>query len=152
MFHFARFSSHTYVFSMRYPLKRLRAERVGFPIRTSPGQSLFGSSPRHFGPYAVLLRLLVSRHSPCALVEIAHNENTQECFHCSLHHATPLQEMNVTRPVPFWYKVQLIALPTLFDFDCYCELSKYAASAEYNPDQRMHPDSRIPTVASVYLD
>ncbi len=63
MFHFARSSSYTYVFSIWYPLKRM-----GFPIRKSSGQSLLGSSPRLIAPCHVLLRLLVSRHSPYALI------------------------------------------------------------------------------------
>ena len=70
---------------------------MGFPIRTPPGHRLFGISPRLFAPYNVLLRLLVSRHPPCALVEIAHNENTKLCFRCNiiflvLLHVIPLQE------------------------------------------------------------
>ena len=43
------------------------AEAVGFPIRTSPDQRLLGISPKHFAAYHVLHRLLVPRHSPCAL-------------------------------------------------------------------------------------
>src|SRR5574343_1832471 len=39
MFQFTRFASHTYVFSVRYL-------SVGFPIRKSPDQSLFASSPK----------------------------------------------------------------------------------------------------------
>src|SRR3979490_3112267 len=42
--------------------------RVGFPIRKSPDQSLLGSSPRLIAAINVLHRLLVPRHSPCALV------------------------------------------------------------------------------------
>ncbi len=43
------------------------AEAVGFPIRTSPDQNLLGGSPRLIAAYYVLRRLLVPRHSPCAL-------------------------------------------------------------------------------------
>src|SRR4029077_8191717 len=42
--------------------------RVGFPIRKSPDQRLLGSSPRLIAAINVLHRLLVPRHSPCALV------------------------------------------------------------------------------------
>ena len=42
--------------------------RVGFPIRKSPDQRLLGSSPRLIAAIHVLHRLLVPRHSPCALV------------------------------------------------------------------------------------
>ena len=39
----------------------------GFPIRKSPGQSLFSSSPKLIAAYRVLLRLPVPRHPPSAL-------------------------------------------------------------------------------------
>ena len=39
----------------------------GFPIRRSPDQSLFDSSPRHIAAYHVLHRLSTPRHPPCAL-------------------------------------------------------------------------------------
>ena len=42
--------------------------RVGSPIRTSPDQSLFGSSPRLFAAYHVLHRLPPPRHPPYALI------------------------------------------------------------------------------------
>ena len=41
--------------------------RLGFPIRTSPDQSLFSNSPRLFAAYHVLHRLLTPRHPPVAL-------------------------------------------------------------------------------------
>ena len=37
---------------------------LGFPIRISPVQSLFGSSPELFAAYHVLHRLLAPRHPP----------------------------------------------------------------------------------------
>ena len=39
----------------------------GFPIRRSPDQSLFDSSPRHIAAYHVLHRFLTPRHPPCTL-------------------------------------------------------------------------------------
>ena len=39
----------------------------GYPIRRSPDQSLFVSSPEHIADYHVLHRLLVPRHPPYAL-------------------------------------------------------------------------------------
>ena len=39
----------------------------GFPIRRSPDQSLFDSSPRHIAAYHVLHRLSTPRHPPCTL-------------------------------------------------------------------------------------
>ena len=50
MFQFPWFALHTYVFSMRYL-------SVGFPIRKSPDQSLFASSPKLIAGYHVLRRL-----------------------------------------------------------------------------------------------
>ena len=40
---------------------------TGFPIRNSPDQSLFGSSPKHIAAFHVLHQLLVPRHPPCTL-------------------------------------------------------------------------------------
>ena len=63
-----------------YSVHDIRQRRMGFPIRISSDQSVLGSSPRRIVPCNVLLRHLVSRHPPCALVEIAHYRNTQQCF------------------------------------------------------------------------
>ena len=46
--------------------------RVGFPIRKSPVQSLFGGSPRLIAAYHVLHRLPPPRHPPCALSTLDH--------------------------------------------------------------------------------
>ena len=43
---------------------------TGFPIRTSPDQSLFSSSPKLFAAIHVLRRRLVPRHPPCALCSL----------------------------------------------------------------------------------
>ena len=51
---------------------------VGFPIRKSPDQSLLGSSPRLIAAINVLHRLLVPRHSPCALVLLIHDSPSFE--------------------------------------------------------------------------
>ena len=64
MFQFTRFASHDYVFIMRYP------KRVGFPIRKSPDQSLFASSPKLIAGYHVLRRLSSPRHPPRALIHL----------------------------------------------------------------------------------
>ena len=52
--------------------------RVGFPIRKSPDQRLFSSSPRLIAAIHVLHRLLVPRHPPCALVLLIHDSPTFE--------------------------------------------------------------------------
>ncbi len=51
MFQFAQFATLPLCIQSRLPL------RVGFPIRTSPDQSLFASSPKLFAGYHVLRRL-----------------------------------------------------------------------------------------------
>ena len=51
MFQFTRFATISLYIQERLPL------RVGFPIRTSPDQSLFISSPKLFADYHVLHRL-----------------------------------------------------------------------------------------------
>jgi hypothetical protein len=51
MFQFTTFASRILCIQMRIPL------RVGFPIRTSPDQSLFASSPKLNAGYHVLHRL-----------------------------------------------------------------------------------------------
>ena len=53
MFQFPSFAPYTYVFSARIP----GLHQVGFPIRTSPDQSLFADSPKLFAGYNVLHRL-----------------------------------------------------------------------------------------------
>src|SRR3978361_406991 len=47
---------------------------LGFPIRKSSDQSLVDSSPRLFAASYVLHRLLVPRHPPCALTNLATNK------------------------------------------------------------------------------
>ena len=42
----------------------------GFPIRTSPDQSLFSGSPKLFAAYHVLHRLPIPRHPPYALISL----------------------------------------------------------------------------------
>ena len=60
MFQFTRFASCSYVFTAEYLT-------VGFPIRKSPDQSLFASSPKLIAGYHVLHRLSSPRHPPHAL-------------------------------------------------------------------------------------
>ena len=62
MFQFPTFAPFTYVFSKGYPINR-----VGFPIRISPDQSLFDGSPKLFAVYNVLHRLWLPRHPPHTL-------------------------------------------------------------------------------------
>ena len=47
-----------------------RITPAGFPHSDIPGSQLICSSPRLFAAYHVLLRLLMPRHSPCALLRL----------------------------------------------------------------------------------
>src|SRR3954452_3072144 len=68
--------SYTYEFSVRYyPIK----DR-GFPHSEISGSKLTYSSPKHIGVSPVLHRLLVPRHSPCALSNLT---IVQEMINCS---------------------------------------------------------------------
>jgi len=51
--------------------------KLGSPIRKSPGQRLLITSPKLIADCYVLLRSIVSRHSPYALSIFAHYENTK---------------------------------------------------------------------------
>ena len=57
-------------------------ESCGFPHSDIPGSRLVCSSPRLIAAYHVLLRLLVPRHSPCALLCLTFYVS-QICYSCS---------------------------------------------------------------------
>jgi hypothetical protein len=54
----------------------------GFPIRKSPDRSLVADSPGLIAGSYVLLRLLVPRHSPCALTNLATTDDAR--VHCAV--------------------------------------------------------------------
>ncbi len=60
MFQFRRFPSHTYLIQCEIPCG-------GFPHSEISGSMLICSSPKLIAAYRVLHRLLMPRHSPCAL-------------------------------------------------------------------------------------
>ena len=64
MFHFPRFARARLFCSAR---RTAALPAVGFPIRTSPDQSLVSGSPKLIAATRVLLRLLSPRHPSCAL-------------------------------------------------------------------------------------
>ena len=66
MFQFRRFPPYSYVFTVRY----LLMTACGLPHSDVCGSILVCSSPQLFAAYHVLLRLLVPRHSPCALCSL----------------------------------------------------------------------------------
>ena len=75
---------------------------TGFPIRKSPGQSLFGGSPELIAACHVLHRLLTPRHPPPALSSLATNfciplfKNKFERFHL---HTSNVKEQSRVNPV-----------------------------------------------------
>ena len=54
-----------------------RITPAGFPHSDIPGSQLICSSPRLFAAYHVLRRLLMPRHSPCALYSLTIVEETR---------------------------------------------------------------------------
>ena len=63
MFQFRRFPSHTYLIQYGIPCG-------GFPHSEISGSRLICSSPKLIAAYHVLHRLLMPRHSPCALCNL----------------------------------------------------------------------------------
>ena len=68
MFQFRRFPSCTYLIQCRIPFG-------GFPHSEISGSQLICSSPKLIAAYHVLHRLLMPRHSPCALFSLTSSES-----------------------------------------------------------------------------
>ena len=68
MFQFRRFPSHTYLIQYGIPCG-------GFPHSEISGSQLICSSPKLIAAYHVLHRLLMPRHSPCALYSLTFRRN-----------------------------------------------------------------------------
>ena len=66
MFQFRRFPSYTYLIQYRIPCG-------GFPHSEISGSMLICSSPKLIAAYHVLHRLLMPRHSPCALISLTYS-------------------------------------------------------------------------------
>ena len=88
MFQFRRFPSYTYLIQYRIPCG-------GFPHSEISGSLLICSSPKLIAAYHVLHRLLLPRHSPCALYSLTSSESASVSFRfrltpkTSLHCAVP---------------------------------------------------------------
>ncbi|SLD30924.1 Uncharacterised protein [Mycobacteroides abscessus subsp. massiliense] len=86
---------------------------LGFPIRRSSDQSSVGSSPRLIAASYVLLRLLVPRHSPCALKNLANKiaktsltrKRARLCLDARNHYS----EVKVHTPPPSRVTTQRVA-------------------------------------------
>ena len=72
MFQFRRFPAYAYL------IQRTLTEycSAGFPHSKIPGSKLMCSSPRLIAACHVLHRLLMPRHSPCALISLTSSERT----------------------------------------------------------------------------
>ena len=66
MFQFRRFPSYTYFIQCRIPCG-------GFPHSEISGSQLICNSPKLIAAYHVLHRLLMPRHSPCALISLTYS-------------------------------------------------------------------------------
>ena len=73
MFQFRRFPSHTYLIQYGIPCG-------GFPHSEISGSKLICSSPKLIAAYHVLHRLLMPRHSPCALISLTSSESASASF------------------------------------------------------------------------
>ena len=71
MFQFRRFPSCTYLIQCRIPCG-------GFPHSEISGSQLICSSPKLIAAYHVLHRLLMPRHSPCALFSLIYRWNLRK--------------------------------------------------------------------------
>ena len=68
-----------------YSVKGYRLAPVGFPIRTSPDQSLVADSPKLFAGSNVLHRLQLPRHPPCALIRLTIYRNNRPATQPQIH-------------------------------------------------------------------
>jgi hypothetical protein len=73
----------------------------GFPIRTSSDHGSFANSPRLIAGYHVLLRLLVPRHPPCALINLTTKIIQKDArVHCAVLKLRPGTASSSPAPTP----------------------------------------------------
>ncbi len=85
----------------------------GFPIRKSPDRSLVTDSPGLIAGSYVLHRLLVPRHPPCALINLATTDDAR--VHCAVLkiRAVPARRAAVARRIRSWLSSgRLAAVPS----------------------------------------
>ena len=80
MFQFRRFPTHGYLIHHALP----EVCSGGFPHSDISGSKLICSSPKLFAAYHVLHRLLMPRHSPCALVRLTNRIPSRERLQASV--------------------------------------------------------------------
>ena len=76
MFQFRRFPTLSYLIQITL----LKYGSSGFPHSDISGSMLICSSPKLFAAYHVLHRLLMPRHSPCALISLTSSESASASF------------------------------------------------------------------------
>ena len=101
MFQFRRFPSYDYLIHHRIPCG-------GFPHSEISGSMLICSSPKLIAAYHVLHRLLMPRHSPCALFSL-----TNKAF--------ALQVLTIKKS-PYWFSITVelcrLILEVYFSWNC----------------------------------
>ena len=105
MFHFPSLASGTYGFSAG----SRGFAAGGFPIRTSPGQSLLGGSPELIAACHVLRRLLTPGHPPCALIRLTTTQRMKE-FRTPSRNRLSKNQSAATRAL-----ISILADPSSFD-------------------------------------
>ena len=87
MFQFRRFPTYYYLIHSRL----LEVCSSGFPHSEISGSMLICSSPKLIAAYHVLHRLLMPRHSPCALCSLTSSESASASFRFRLSSKTALR-------------------------------------------------------------
>ena len=118
MFQFRRFPTYTYLIQHTLPCG-------GFPHSEISGSQLICSSPKLIAAYHVLHRLLMPRHSPCALLCLTFRSNLSELvqFLGSLEvwimQAPLLDQFTLSNKIVIYPKISVLLL---FEFPYCCLL------------------------------
>ena len=114
MFQFRRFPSYTYLIQYRIPYG-------GFPHSEISGSMLICSSPKLIAAYHVLHRLLMPRHSPCALYSLTYSEEVL-FFFC----------IKLNRKVQYnWFSSQIRIMQTHLFYQQNCNYPFSSKQASY---------------------
>ena len=113
MFQFRRFPAHDYFIHRAL----IRYCRIGFPHSDISGSLRMCRSPKLFAACHVLLRLLMPRHSPCALSCLTNFSIGRSLVARSLNYAGFLPGSFLRNRYPLFQKFFLL-LPCLSSFLC----------------------------------
>ena len=110
MFQFRRFPTYTYL--IQCTLSEYCSD--GFPHSEILGSKLMCSSPRLIAACHVLHRLLMPRHSPCALISLTSSEQiSHRSFPC-FHENSLTSLLLLSEPHPLRWVVARFPLPSSF--------------------------------------